>query len=1762
MSSSSIAANTASAHSSCNSCSSTNTFASLNTTGSHASLKSASPSSQVSDSCCCHADASIRAIRRDIPSTNNTQTTDAASKIHSNANKAQVSSTVQLASSATAAAAAAANASASLHHGHHHHHHHHPHAQEESFNYFDGEDSAFAEAESTATTATTSTSTTSSSSSISIISEDLRDSGRIQQPAKPKTPFLLQPPRRDPVVYQETRRESQEGVSAETASLKGLRTLSNAVVPVDVQAPLNLNNSNCNLESVDRSIKVSPIAPLRIQFKSKLSERLAASPVALTTPVAPASSKAVSPSSIESSLMRNSLIMPLHQAQSQFGQQHLSSSLLESSHILAASSMMPMAEMPTMMSPTNSWQDETAYWPCSVESPSFGSHPIMTAVSSSTSSMLTSSIDDSIEAVTANEERPGDCWTPLEVRMDSEQHPHQSLRLGLSPITRLSAPLSTPSPRTGSEMDVSAPAVAPLSLSSLVSSPLAASATLLAEIDPTAPRFVGKFSSEVIGLSANVSSIRVTTPLTLRTNAKSGAIEVCTPSVISPTSPLLVVGALPARLSWMASLLTAAGNPNCVDFRTLPVSIDANPKKRVLLVSVDVYMTSPMTADAWVRLSAVCKDAWSQLALALGVNSEELTSGRAQNSKRSRPTDPMDLQPNKAAKETESQISPNRVFTGLRPEAPPPLDRPWIVNNALLNNNASSTAAARAGASTTHLSLLAAPSAQVALQGSQSSGSNVNGGNSNDESALDSGYLDRLQQSLTNGAVPAFFHSLPTVEPSAELVASLRPYQQEALNWMVHREMPNVHETIHLPAGWTEHTTSTGKVYYLNEQNRQTQWTYPYDAWAQEQDRIRMRGDLSSLAVGARGGILADDMGMGKTIQMISLITSNRKSASTMDSESSYSAATLVVTPLSVLQQWANEITNNTTKDALKVYIYHGADRVKSANFLAEYDVVLTTFATLAAEYNPKSLKASPLFAVPWYRVVLDEAHTIKDKSTRTAKAACTLDAERRWVVTGTPIQNRLSELYSLLHFLHVSPLGEEAWWSHMIMRPIRNHDERGLQRLQTALSMILLRRTKDQRTRDASGQIRAVVDLPPRAVTVQPAAFSAEEQAFYDALWEQSKNKFNRLVEDGTVLQNYAHILELLLRLRQACDHPALVLNSQTQPDGASANASSSPDVAQTFEAIAPRTTTRQTRSVTRQNAPSSHAFLVGVSEDDAEVGVVIGEVADEQEGAALGFDARAASAAISAPLSTIDAIDAIETGRAGSLSAIGNISADGSTSPSARRYSYGSRAQQHVLQEEGDNGSVSIERSILESRGETILPLGTRGASVIQSPKRQFDNANDNDKSSLRGEQRDEQRQSADGSSDDRLVVPAQQVNGEYDHEVSSEDDELSMDVDEPREPRIAALGAHLLQQIEDGGAAPASSEEGALMRVSGNSAVAINWNEEHECSVCLEPISSAETDSDSATVGDISIEYDQAVIAPCSHLFCRGCLAKFSPDRTWDQVDEELLGGGQASVPSHSSFDCPICDKKIQMNDLKPVMDAYGGSNSCMSSTIDASDIPSTPSLPILARASSALATLHTVAAAPRPAKAVAATSAVVERFSGSFASSTKIDALLAHLVELRKDTAGVEKSIVFSQWTSMLDLLEKPLTRAGFNFVRLDGTMTQAQREASIASFKKNSDCLVFLISMKAGGLGLNLTEANHVFILDPWWSPSIEAQAIDRVHRIGQTRPVSVTRFVIKNSIEERILELQERKQRLAKSVLGNKSELKGISLQDLRILFS
>ena len=172
-----------------------------------------------------------------------------------------------------------------------------------------------------------------------------------------------------------------------------------------------------------------------------------------------------------------------------------------------------------------------------------------------------------------------------------------------------------------------------------------------------------------------------------------------------------------------------------------------------------------------------------------------------------------------------------------------------------------------------------------------------------------------------------------------------------------------------------------------------------------------------------------------------------------------------------------------------------------------------------------------------------------------------------------------------------------------------------------------------------------------------------------------------------------------------------------------------------------------------------------------------------------------------------------------------------------------------------------------------------------------------------------------------------------------------------------------------------------------------------------------------------------------------------------------------------------------------------------------------------------------------------------------------SSTKIEALVEEL-EILNNSDTTIKSLVFSQFTSFLDLVHWRLTRSGFNCVKLDGRMSPAQRAVLIEKFNTDVSVTVFLISLKAGGIALNLTEASRVFVMDPWWNPAVEDQAMDRIHRLGQYRPIKITRMVIENSIEARILELQEKKKALFESTIGqDQSSLSRLSEDDFRFLF-
>ncbi len=168
-----------------------------------------------------------------------------------------------------------------------------------------------------------------------------------------------------------------------------------------------------------------------------------------------------------------------------------------------------------------------------------------------------------------------------------------------------------------------------------------------------------------------------------------------------------------------------------------------------------------------------------------------------------------------------------------------------------------------------------------------------------------------------------------------------------------------------------------------------------------------------------------------------------------------------------------------------------------------------------------------------------------------------------------------------------------------------------------------------------------------------------------------------------------------------------------------------------------------------------------------------------------------------------------------------------------------------------------------------------------------------------------------------------------------------------------------------------------------------------------------------------------------------------------------------------------------------------------------------------------------------------------------------SSSKMERLLGALGDA---VADGHRALVFSQWTSLLDLIEPHLEAAKHPFVRLDGSTVD--RAAVVNEFQAENGPPVMLLSLKAGGTGLNLTAADHVFLMDPWWNPAVEDQAADRTHRIGQDKPVMVYRMVARDTVEERILELQDRKRKLAEAALSEAGGATAITRDDLLALLS
>lgn len=436
----------------------------------------------------------------------------------------------------------------------------------------------------------------------------------------------------------------------------------------------------------------------------------------------------------------------------------------------------------------------------------------------------------------------------------------------------------------------------------------------------------------------------------------------------------------------------------------------------------------------------------------------------------------------------------------------------------------------------------------------------------NEEPELERDQLDTLYKKAQT-----FDFNMPEAQPSSTFAMELRKYQRQALHWMLSKEKDNKSKSTRksMHPLWEEYQWPTKDAddkdlpvveginhFYVNPYSGELSIEFP----AQEQNCL--------------GGILADEMGLGKTIEMLSLVNAHQYSpgdpilkdpSMTQPDSSGVVPApytTLVVAPTSLLAQWESEAQKSAQSGTMNTMMYYGTEQSTNlrkvccaANAASAPRVIVTSYGVVLSEYSSHVWRSrwqteswyGSLFTVKFHRVILDEAHVIKNRRSKTARACYDLNATHRWVLTGTPIVNRLEDLFSLVRFLKVEPWNNFSFWKTFITVPFESKDyARALNVVQTVLEPLVLRRTKTMKTPEGE----PLVPLPRRTITIEEVDLSKEEREVYDFIYTRAKRTFNDNVEAGTLLKSYSTIFAQILRLRQSCCHPILTRNKEIVAD------------------------------------------------------------------------------------------------------------------------------------------------------------------------------------------------------------------------------------------------------------------------------------------------------------------------------------------------------------------------------------------------------------------------------------------------------------------------------------------------------------------------------------------------------------------------------------------------------------------------------------
>ncbi|KAF9517774.1 hypothetical protein BS47DRAFT_1389493 [Hydnum rufescens UP504] len=726
----------------------------------------------------------------------------------------------------------------------------------------------------------------------------------------------------------------------------------------------------------------------------------------------------------------------------------------------------------------------------------------------------------------------------------------------------------------------------------------------------------------------------------------------------------------------------------------------------------------------------------------------------------------------------------------------------------------------------------------------------------------------------------------------------------------------------------------------------------------------------------------------------------------------------LVVAPLALLSQWKAEIESRTDGDLFKVLIYHGSrdKKPRKKSSLQKYDVVLTTFHTLASEVpnyekmekektrrktddfiefeeddEQKAKKPGLLMAVPWYRIVLDEAQNIRNRQTHISISVAELDSTYRWCLTGTPITNSLADSYAMFRFLRIRPWNDWTDFREQIYQWERRNPAYASRKLQAIWQVTMLRRKKDS---FLDG--KPLVQLPSRTVYDDELSFGPEERSIYDFVSHRAQCIFNRFLRAGTVLKNYAHVLIMLLRLRQICVHPCLIEEGQL-------------DVFRTPEEIH----SMKDREALNEGQSRVQPFYGIFSNQDNILQSSVSIDATTEDGACpvcfepLGHEAVVTQCLHSFCDECLDKVLAVP----------------------------------HVDDVNDANKYKANERPCPTCRGPISRAHAYKRAAFEPVQKLQNDTNSDDE---------DEQPHA---SSSRKRKVEGNQPSTPAKSKVNSSNGDMDS-------PAVRQVGKRQSQ--------PRKTK--AVKR----------------------PIIFSDVEDSDDSMDDFIVYSDEESMTRSR----RDRLFKEDDDTEGSQAEEtDDDDDSNRFVPSSA----PVDKKSVKL--------------------------PPPNSL-------------------------------------ASFLPSTKMKAMMDLLKRWREEAPN-DKVMVISQWTSVLELCSAYLDENRFRHVIFEGKLSIAQRNERVAKFMGDPRVTVMLMSLKAGGVGLNLTAASRVINLDLAWSNAVENQAFDRVHRLGQQKPVHIHRLIIANTVEARVLQLQSRKQSLADGSLGEGTgeRIGRLSIRELANLF-